>query len=384
MLYVESYDASAMHRRTFVRVLTAGGVALVIEPSLAGCQSGPPSAELAWKGPSPALADEDVRLRIVSYGLLAPSIANLQPWWVSLKHPGILVALEPQRVLPLADADLHQTFVSQGAFIESMRLAAGEFGFRTTVTPLPAGEPAAENNFGLPVARLDLLDDGSPDVLARQLTRRRTNRKPFRKESVPSADLQVVTGAIPAGAKLHWFSDPDTRRSIIDAVLDATASSLDQPERYQETVGTLRWSKEETDRKRDGVPLSHLGLSPWSEWYERILRSRTDIDGGGLKERLLDMARRQATTAPTFGVITTPESGRTAELVAGAALLRAHLAATSLGLALQPLNAPLEGRMTLPDGLLPGGEVPHVLFRIGYADDIPPTPRRTLFEVVQL
>jgi nitroreductase len=103
-----------------------------------------------------------------------------------------------------------------------------------------------------------------------------------------------------------------------------------------------------------------------------------------MKDRLLEMARLQATSAQAFGVLTTSVGGRAAELAAGAALLRVNLAATALGIAFQPLNAPLEGRMAIPSGLLPDDEIPHILFRIGYAEDAPPAPRRTLFEVVQL
>lgn len=373
-----------MHRRTFVRVLTAGGVALVVQPPFAGCDAAPSAAYQAWSGPSPALTDEDVRLRIVSYGLLAPSIANLQPWWVSLKHPGILVALEPHRFLPHSDPDLHQTFVSHGAFIETLRLAAGEFGLAANVTPVPSGEPSEANQFGSPVARVDLAPDGARDPLTQQLIHRRTNRRPFRDDAVPSTVLSDLATAAAPHAAVQWITEPQTRRAIVDAVLEAAASSLDDPERYRETVATLRRSDDEVDASRDGITLGHLGLTPWSEWYERHVRSRASVSEGGMKERLLELTRRQAESAPAFGVITTASSGRVAELSAGAALMRVHLAATAQGVAFQPLNAPLEGRMTLPAGLVPQDRVPHILFRVGSAEPTAPSPRRMLFEVVQL
>jgi hypothetical protein len=373
-----------MHRRTFVRVLTAGGAALVVPPFFSGCQSGPSVAYQAWNGPSPALADEDVRLKVVSLGLLAPSVANLQPWWVSLKHPGILVALEPHRFLPHSDPDLHQTMVSHGAFIEALRLAAGMYGHAATVVPFPLGEPSAENRFELPVARLDLEHGGGRDALAEHLLHRRTNRRRFRDQAVAQEDLDALTASLPAHVSVHWYTSPETRSRIAQVVMEATAASLDRTENYRETVSSLRWSDAETESMRDGIPLRHLGLSPWAEWSERILNSRASAADGSMKDRMLDLARQQSESAAAFGVLATASQGRGAELAAGAALLRVHLAATARRIAFQPLNAPLEGRVAIPEDLLPSSAVPHVLFRIGFADETPPAPRRTLFEVVQL
>lgn len=373
-----------MHRRTFVRALTAGGVALVIQPPFSGCEAAPSTAYQAWSRPSPALADEDVRLRIVSFGLLAPSIANLQPWWVSLKHRGILIALEPHRFLPHSDPDLHQTFVSHGAFIETLRLAAGEFGLAASVNHFPSGEPSEANQFASPVARVDLAPGGTHDPLTEHLSRRRTNRQPFRLEAISSALLAELASVAPPDAAIQWITEPESRRSIVEAVLEATGSSLEDPDRYAETVATLRWSEDEVDASRDGITLGHLGLTPWSEWYERLVRTRASVADGGMRDRLMELTRRQAETAPAFGVITTASEGRVAELTAGAALMRIHLAATARDIALQPLNAPLEGRTTLPAGLVPPGRVPHLLLRVGFAEPTRPSPRRTLFEVVQL
>jgi hypothetical protein len=303
---------------------------------------------------------------------------------VSLKHPGILVALEPHRFLPHTDPDLHQTFLSHGAFVETLRLAAGAFNLAASVTPFPFGEPSEADQFGAPVARVDLSPGDARDPLTDQLTRRRTNRRPFRDDAIPSTALDRLTSAVSPNTVVDWFTAPDSRRSIVDAVVEATASSLDDPEQYRETVATFRWSDDETDATRDGITLDQLGLSHWSAWYERLVRSRASISSGGMKERLFELTRRQAESAQAFGLISTTSHGRLAELAAGAALMRLHLAATSLGIAFQPLSAPLAGRMTLPVGLVPRDRVPHVLFRIGFAEPTPPSPRRTLFEVVQL
>ncbi len=373
-----------MHRRTFVRVVTAGGVTLLAAPHLTGCRSLPSTTYEAWNGPSSLLADEDIRLRIVAYGLLAPSAANLQPWWVSIKQPGILIALEPQRLLPISDPDLHATYVSHGAFLEALRLAAGNYGLRTTTTLFPFGEPTKENDFRSAVARLDLTGSATPDPLAAQLIKRRTNREPFRPGAVAVTVLKTMTIAAGPDVTVHWFVDREARDRIAEAVVQATSASLSDPERFRETLATIRWSDEEIESHRDGIPLGQLGFTTWERFVERFFGTRIGRDGDGSSERLVEATRRQASTASAFGVLTTATNGREAELAAGAAMLRVHLSATALGLAFQPMNAPLEGQVALPTGLLPVGTVPHLLFRVGTADAPSPAPRRTLFEVVQL
>ncbi len=66
-------------------------------------------------------------------------------------------------------------------------------------------------------------------------------------------------------------------------------------------------------------------------------------------------------------------------VTAGQALERIALSATALGIAHQPLTAPVESerhRAALLRAFGATGEEPLLVLRLGHADPLPPTPRR--------
>ena len=106
----------------------AGGAGL-LTASLAGCDDVPAAALAAWTGPPPDLAE--ARLRALSWALLAPSPHNTQPWIAALREPdGIVLRVDRERLLPVADGGSRQTLIAHGAFPR----AAGPRG--------PGGRPA--------------------------------------------------------------------------------------------------------------------------------------------------------------------------------------------------------------------------------------------------
>src|SRR6187402_22830 len=77
----------------------------------------------------------DPRLQLVALGLLAPSGHNMQPWRVRLDPAdphAFDVYVDPDRLTPAVDPDARQTMVSVGTFLEYIRVAGGELGWKTT------------------------------------------------------------------------------------------------------------------------------------------------------------------------------------------------------------------------------------------------------------
>ena len=67
----------------------------------------------------------DVRMRLVGWALLHQAFYNLQPWKVALEGDNVLWLLaDPQRARLHSDPLLRQTTLSQGTFLELLRLAA--------------------------------------------------------------------------------------------------------------------------------------------------------------------------------------------------------------------------------------------------------------------
>jgi hypothetical protein len=93
------------------------------------------------------------RLDALSWALLAPNPHNRQPWIADVRTPGeVVIYADPDRMLPHTDPYARQITIGLGCFLELMRMAAAEDGYRVDITPFPEGaSPLALDS--RPVAR---------------------------------------------------------------------------------------------------------------------------------------------------------------------------------------------------------------------------------------
>lgn len=134
--------------------LAGGGAILAASGAFAfAATRKPQSAHLAWEQ---AGSYEDPRRRALSWALLAPSPHNRQPWLADLSEPGVVTLhADVERLLPHTDPYNRQITIGLGCFLELLRMAAAEDGYRADTTVFPQGSDVA----GLdqrPVARIVL------------------------------------------------------------------------------------------------------------------------------------------------------------------------------------------------------------------------------------
>jgi hypothetical protein len=78
-------------------------------------------------------SDEDKIKLLTRYGTLAPSTHNTQPWQFSITGKKLNIYIDFSKSVPVADPLRRDMYVSIGALIQNVRLAAGEFGIATDV-----------------------------------------------------------------------------------------------------------------------------------------------------------------------------------------------------------------------------------------------------------
>ena len=332
---------------------------------------------------------------MVAGALAAPSPLNTQPWMIRFPAPSrIELCIDGRRILPALDPDFRRILIAHGAFLENLDIAARDLGYRTDITLFPSGWPAGRLDLSQPVAMVDLDKDPNveKDPLAAVLFLRRTSRIPFSKGGISPETLARLSdsydqSAIPMGL----LTDPGSLKALAALLHQATVIELSGEERFRELLSFLDTTGR-SDRAA-GCSLVNLGLSPFSLVW---LRLRMALAGGDrrnalLRETLITGARRQASTAAGFGWITTPGNLRVEQIRAGRATERVALTAASLGLSFQPMTQILQEtpgmedlRNNLYDVLgIPETRTIQMLFRIGYAPPVPPTPRYRAGSVIR-
>ena len=77
---------------------------------------------------------------LLNYAILAPSSHNSQPWKFNVSDDEILLYAARSRWLSVADADKREIYISLGAALENLIIAAEHFGYNCTVSAFPGEE----------------------------------------------------------------------------------------------------------------------------------------------------------------------------------------------------------------------------------------------------
>ncbi len=416
-LHLNPTRGQPLQRRQFIRLVGGGAVSAVAATGVVGlsaCAQGmPPEAIEAWSGPSQTLAHAaDVRHWLLSYAILAPHSHNLQSWVADLGTPGeITLYCDEKRVLPQTDPLSRQIMMSHGTFLELLDLAARERGLRADTTLFPQGAFGPGKLDARPVATVRLTPDAgvTKDPLFAQILQRHTNRSRYDiTRAVPDGAWAAMAAAAsppqPAGSTSAVSSSAAPRVGFVGleqaAALvehrriarEAWRIELTVPRTIMESFDVLRVGQSEIAAHRDGlsltapvvVALNTLGLFD---------RSKAPAPGDYATTSQIEEFEGKLASTPGFWWMVTPANDRVTQVNAGRAYVRAQLAATAQGLAMQPLSQALqeypEQKQTYADihalaGAKAPGETVQMWARVGYAPAVEPAPRRRLKDFIRV
>ncbi|MGA5710447.1 Acg family FMN-binding oxidoreductase [Streptomyces cellulosae] len=305
---------------------------------------------------------------LLAAAVAAPSIHNTQPWSFRL-DPGnqvLEVHSAPERTLPLTDPTHRAQYLSVGAAVFNLRLAAVHLGRRPEVRLVPD-----VHNPGL-LAAVRLTDplgaDNQPadPGLHEAIVRRHTSRMPFTGRSVPEPVVaDMVTAAHAAGARLYIPDIAGTRRLL---GLTAAAEARNQAN-ADRTAETRTWITAPGSDAPYGIPVTSLG--PPDAGKRMPMRDFT----GSLPALRLPALWFERHVQ--LGLLWTSHDRRDDWLRAGQALQYVLLTATAHGLRTSLLHQAMEWPDLRSAMALPQHKRchPHMLIRFGYGPGGGRTPR---------
>jgi hypothetical protein len=357
-----------------VAATAAGGFLATNQPSRA--------ARAPWRE---AGQYEEFRRRALSYALLAPNPHNRQPWLVRLDGDRALTLFcDLDRRLPATDPLDRQITIGCGAFLELLAIAAAQDGYAALITPFPEGEDMATLD-RRPVARVEFLaDTAQPDPLFAQILARRSNKTVYLARDVPQpllVELAEAGGAY--GTTSDSIGDAALAARLRDLTWRGHLTEMSTPDPMQESVDLMRIGAREVSANPDGIELEGPLIGA-GRLAGVVSRETLGDPASTAFQQGLDMYRDMAMSARAFGWLANANANRADQLNAGRAYVRLNLKATELGLGIHPWSqslqeyAEMSGLYEEVHALIGRGERLQMLFRIGYADPVIPTPRRGL------
>jgi hypothetical protein len=340
----------------------------------------------------------DTPLALVAAAVLAANPHDTQPWLFRISDDAIEVFADLSRNLGAMDAFVREMHLGLGCAIENMLVAAGPNGYDAQVAVVE-GSLANFTERRSPVAaatvNLKKRAPSAPDGFYSAIALRHTNRYSYERGKAAPADwLEFLrrTGD-DQGVRVILFDEGEDRRAFDAAVVEATQAIIDDKTMIADSDRWFRSSPADIDAHRDGPTLGAAGLSFFALAYARLFSVSAETSHAAWLRNTCDV---QLASAPLTGLIAVRNRyDRKATIAAGRVWQKLHLSATARGLAMQPLNQPIE--MIDRERQTGGGNqwakrIAHMTgdewqatfsFRAGFASrPAPPSPRRRFKDVV--
>ncbi len=275
---------------------------------------------------------------IVNAAVLAPSGDNCQPWHFIWDGEKIGIKFLPIQAEAFLDTQNVASWMALGATLTNMHIAAQEIGFKLELELFPTH--TGENMVAL--LRLQPIQSLNHPLYS-FLKHRCTNRRPYLSSPLPPkvrSELIHTANTIP-GVSLDLIED----KSAVAHIAKSTALFDRQFFRNKQIHDCLyrriRWTPEESNKTRDGLPLGSLELNSFDSWGLRWagpwaraqLITKLGFSGHGAR-RAESVYRRSA----AMGLLTIDGIEAEDFVLGGMVFQRLWLTVTQRGLSLQPVT----------------------------------------------
>jgi molybdopterin/thiamine biosynthesis adenylyltransferase/nitroreductase len=295
--------------------------------------------------PSAQRLDCSQVIRLVEAATSAPSGGNTQPWQWLHQDGRLYLFRDPSRGSFL-DVASTASYLALGAAAENLILQAHALGLHVRLQPVIAGEHplVAAFTFAWDPHDLPGREPQHCAHLAGAIPLRATTRTLGPRASIDPAklhELQQTTQTVP-GARLALLTSESDLDDLASIAAAAERLRLLNPAGHRDFVGELRWTPTEARATRDGIDLATVdlsqseraGLSVARSW--QVVAAVKQWGGGRAFEQL---TRKTVDAASCVALLTMPTWSARAFFDGGRAMQRFWLAATQLGIAVQPVSS---------------------------------------------
>lgn len=281
-----------------------------------------------------------ILIEVAESGLLAPSADNEHVFRIEF---GVdFIRLWPSAAFASTNSQHRRVLglISLGAVLENMKLRASELGYATDI------QIHQESSASGPLAKVSIAAGaiGQANGLAQFISARCTNRRMYKGPKLSKVELDALTGSIKPSSEVRLLQlVGDARRLALKLIWRAESERFLRKTLHEEIFSSIRFDLPWTASADCSLPPGALEIETPMRPFFKLLRHwqlMKPLTLLGVHHLVgLRAGWLPAWQAPGLFVISTKHDPQRGAIELGAAFQRLWLAATGLGLALQPLAA---------------------------------------------
>lgn len=344
---------------------------------------------------------DDPRIQLAAHGLLAANGHNMQPWKIQLdKEDPMIFYLyaDRDRLTKEVDPFARQMMITQGSFLEYVKIAGDELGYKAAVELFPYGgyeeENLKESMETKPVAKI-ILAKGKPhnNPLYDSVFLPDTNRAAYQSSKLTSEQIdQLVAINSDVNMSIKIFQDKENMDKLGSYAMKGATIEADVDRAMQETNSIFRANEYQKNKYRYGFSVEGQGASGI---MMHIIQGLVTVfpsmnSGRAASDLFIQYTRTSVDNTPAYGMIITNDNSRSSQVKIGMLYSRLILEAHRLGLVMQPLSQVLEEYLEMKEpyssihrDYAPDGGTVQMLVRLGKpTKDAPKSVRRDVMDLI--
>lgn len=319
--------------------------------------------------------------KIIYYASLAGNSHNTQPWYVYVENDSLLfIRADLSRKLHIVDPDARGLFISLGAFIENLELAAGSLGYKANI------EITAKDKNDSSVATIQLSKSQKSGFDLSHIKNRRTLRTPFHNIEISREHLNKLIAD--NGSEIFYFSNSSEEgKYIAEQTLAAYTQQAHDDQAKQELANWMRFSNSDVEKHRDGLTTSGMGITGFGGFFVRNFYKPEDSMKDSFIKTGIEKTKEQTENCGGWLIIMQNEDSPESWIKTGRLYEKLNLSCRDLMIGFHPMNQMIEEdnfeknvneRLSLPG-------VIQFVARIGYVGEYPPanSVRRSVKEIIR-
>ena len=319
--------------------------------------------------------------KIIYYASLAGNSHNTQPWYVYVESDSLLfIKADFSRKLQIVDPDACGLFISLGAFIENLQLAAASLGYKAEV------RITAKHKNDSNVATIYLSESQKNGYNLSQIENRRTLRTPFHNTEISKEHLKSLIGN--NNSKVIYFSSSSEEgKYIAEQTLAAYTQQAKDDQAKQELANWMRFSNSDVEKYRDGLTTSGIGITGFGGFFVRNFYKPEDSMKDSFIKTGIEKTKEQIENCGGWLVIIQNEDSPESWIKTGRLYQRLNLVCRDLMIGFHPMNQMIEEENfeEKANERLSQSGVIQFIARVGYVDEYPPanSVRRSVKEIIR-